>query len=284
MAQYFSIPHATIGIFSEQSAAQSHIKMRIPVDFDMVAIGGGVVGNDTIGKLLTASYPSADLSSWVVGAKDHVHVDATPITGYAIGLKVQYPDGHPIDKFDLMPFFHLTSETSEVMPHPHAFAKVWPLCHLIGGGFQVNWSGEGNLATASFGPTTRDGADGWQVKSKDHLVDSPASITAYAVSLERTIVFNEKSAYFVDRMWDFKTSKVDSHPSDFITLKPGYLVTGGGANVQWEHTQGAGNLLWKLEPFGDERKNEQGFRAASKDHDVANPCHIDLYVIGIRFL
>jgi hypothetical protein len=284
MVKYFNSPHATIGIFSETSAAQPHIdRMHINVDMDMVVIGGGVVGNDSVGKLLTASYPNSDLSSWIVGAKDHIHSDLSPITGYAIGLRIYYPNGLAMNRMDMMPFLHLTSETSPVMPHPHAFAKMWPICHLVGGGFQVNWSGAGNLATASF-PTVSQGLGGWQVKSKDHVLESQASITAYAIGLETAIVFTDEVSYTVDRTWGYKPSAPAPHPASSVTLDPGFLVTGGGANVQWEHTFGAGNLLWKLEPFGDEQTQEQGFRVASKDHDVSNPCEIDAYAIGIRFI
>jgi vibriolysin len=50
---------------------------------------------------------------------------------------------------------------------------------LSGGGALDDWSGNGNLLTASF----PNGA-GWSAAGKDHEVASPAALTAYAIGLK----------------------------------------------------------------------------------------------------
>lgn len=269
---------------SEPSGGKVELDIPIPEEFNNyeIAIGGGVVGSENPGKLLTGSYPRADLSAWKVSAKDHLNSDVSTITGYAIGLQLFDFNMSPIEKEELMSFIHITSVTSHVQAHPRAFAPLWPTCVLLGGGFQVNWSEPGNLATQSFyniGPGGEfSNAYGWQAGSKDHLVASPASITAYAIGIEDPIL---SSAYGFSVNPD-EAKPVESvalnHPPATAQLRAGWVVTGGGADVRY---QGAGNLLWKLQPFANS-DGLQGFNVASKDHDVSDPCVIVAYAFGIN--
>jgi hypothetical protein len=41
------------------------------------------------GSLLYASYPSRDLKSWTIKAKDHLPPDPCVIQGYAIGVRIK---------------------------------------------------------------------------------------------------------------------------------------------------------------------------------------------------
>lgn len=55
----------------------------------------------------------------------------------------------------------------------------------------------------------------------------------------------------------------------------GYALTGGGAEVHWN---GAGILLWKLEPA---TARTPSFSAAAEDHHVSGPSTITAYSVGI---
>jgi hypothetical protein len=154
------------------------------------------------------------------------------------------------------------SATSGVAPHPHAEASVPFGYKLIGGGAKVNWSGAGNLLTASY-PSGRR----WIADSKDHDIPDPASITAYAIGLFDP--FNR---------WDVQvrraTSAVAQHPSVSVSVPFGYVMTGGGAKVNWT---GNGNLLTASFP-----SSRRTWEVRSKDHVHPDPASITAYVIGIR--
>lgn len=297
--QSYSNSWGTIGIFSEQSPddGRGHVvNFEIGVDQDMIVVGGGIFGHEESGKLITASYPKADLSKWIVSAKDHLVTDGSPIVGYAIGLKVKDPfrGGNWVDPIVLMKYIHLTSQTSLVVSHPEAKAPQWPRCCLLGGGFQVNYGGAGNLGTASY-PDTGFGIylnsnEGWVARSKDHLAPDPASVTCYAVSLEKHMLLDDGKGYHgyeANSFYLLPATATGVHPTKEAwvssdTREAQYILTGGGANVRWEGS-GPGNLLWLLEPILDKSGAgyRQGFRAASKDHLESDSCDIDIYAIGL---
>jgi hypothetical protein len=292
MATYLDLGIARIGLFSADSNPGPNNEVRVSVDPDMVVIGGGAVGDDQIGKMLTASFPSPDLKTWIVRAKDHMNSDPTAVTGYAIGLRIQDSNG----SVDLTRYLHLTSATSRLVSHPDAFAPVWPNCVLLGGGFEVNWAGAGSLATASF-PTFDESNQplGWLARAKDHEVKSPACITTYAVCMEQVVTLDDGTPqgkrFSVSPTSKHDLSVAQAHPAQSALLnnakEPGnqYLMTGGGGDAQWEVTNGAGSLLWKLQPvFEPGNINSQRFDAASKDHDIPDPVSIVVWVLGINLV
>ena len=139
-----------IGIYKKQSPEfrQQFTDFAVEVDDpDMVVIGGGGVADGVVGAFLTASYPNDALTAWLISSKDHINPAPHQLIGYAIGLKVKGGT-----RTDLIPYIHVHSNSSEVAPHPEAYAPVnaADLDEIrIGGGFKVHWTGAGNLATGS---------------------------------------------------------------------------------------------------------------------------------------
>ena len=255
----------TVSVFSRQSssALESYLDFGVTVDPDMVCVGGGAVGDDNPGGLLTASYPNEDLSGWLVSAKDHVNADQFLLTAFAIGLKI---DG--MTREQLMNNISVTFADSPAEDHPEAFGSVPPGYVLISGGFRVA-SYTGNLGTASF--PDNDNAT-WRARSKDHLVADPTTIRAYAIGLSQVLPNSGR----VDVDIENATSSPEvPHPASTAILRQGFAITGGGAEV---HYSGAGNLLWKLEPT---RTDHQDFTAASKDQVSRIPATITSYALGI---
>jgi hypothetical protein len=257
----------TVSIFSHRgSPPQQHwIDEEILVaDGDMVAVGGGGTGTDyPSGGLLTASYPNDDLSGWVVSSKDHDVPDPHELITYVIGMKI-----NGMSRQQLRDSIYISQDDSGVAPHPEAETGV-PSDDfvLIGGGFRVDWHGNGNLGTASF-PSTEFS---WKARSKDHNVSDPSNLRVFAICIKRNLPVGSVTV---------SITKAESgqapHPAAVATVSPGFALVGGGAEVHWN---GNRNLLWKLEPS---TTLDQSFSAASKDHEVSDPSTITAYAMGIR--
>lgn len=257
----------TVSVFSRHgSPPQQHWNDETVLvgDPDMVAVGGGgTAAEGPVGALLTASYPNADLTGWSVSSKDHIHPQAHELDTYVIGLKIA-----GLSRARLRDAVLVTPADSGTAPHPEAEAGIPSDSYvLLGGGFKIDYTGYGSLATASF-PSS---ASTWKARAKDHEVSDPARVRAFAIGLRRDLP--------VGRVIPVITSAESSqapHPAAVATLTPGYALTGGGADV---HYTGAGNLLWKLRP---DTEPSATFSAASKDHDISDPAHLTAYATGIR--
>ena len=153
--------------------------------------------------------------------------------------------------------------TSGVMPHPSVELTLPSDFKIVGGGAFDHWSGWGNLLTASY----PRGLHTWFAAGKDHEQSSPASITAYTLALHDPT--NEWDVHIAS-----ESSSVEPHPTATAVLPAGYILTGGGAFVDWK---GAGNLLTACFPNSD-----QSWEARSKDHDIPDPARITAYAIGVR--
>ena len=70
----------------------------------------------------------------------------------------------------------ITESTSGTAAHPSAMASVPDGYVCVGGGANDQWDGYGNLLTGTF---PSDDGRSWTASGKDHVVSSPASITAY---------------------------------------------------------------------------------------------------------
>ncbi|MGA4843906.1 hypothetical protein [Streptomyces sp. G45] len=257
-----------VAVFSYRgSPPQSHWNdqtIRV-ADGDMVAIGGGAIGAEhPQGALLTASYPNDDLSGWTVSTKDHVHAQPHELTAYVIGLKIA-----GLSRAQLLQHIHVARADSGTAPHPEAEAGIPSSTEyaLVGGGFRVNWHGDGNLGTATF-PST---GSSWKSRSKDHLVSDPASIRSFAISLRRNLPVGR----VLNTIARSDSGQV-AHPSAVATLPPGYALTGGGAEVRY---RGDGVLLWRLEPSVSASPS---FSASAKDHGVSDTATLTAYALGIR--
>lgn len=247
-------------------AASHHDDFEVEIPAEYVVIGGGAEGKDSpVGNLLTASYPRADLGAWVVSTKDHLQSDPVKVRAWAIGLKIVGLTPDQVRSSLIVSMYR-----SAPANHPDATAQLPAGYVLAGGGFKVNWSAPGNLATRSM-PV---GANGWRVSSKDHLVGSPATIEAYAIGLRDSIpgVGSIVSAIGSSQ------STLAAHPVASAAPAPGYATTGCGATVTWS---GAGNLLWKLRP-ATAASGPRFCVAASKDQLASSPATITAYAIGLR--
>jgi hypothetical protein len=157
----------------------------------------------------------------------------------------------------------LFTKSSGLMAHPSVDVPVLPGYKIIGGGAFDQWSGAGNLLTASYPKN----ATTWSVAGKDHEIASPAIITGYALA-----IFDPNNEW--DVVIKSETSSPEAHPLAVAPLPVGYTLTGGGAFVDWH---GAGNLLTASFP-----NSQSSWEARSKDHDVPDPAKITSYVIGIK--
>jgi len=256
-----------IAVFERLSpVALSHnTDFAVSVPGDYVVIGGGVEGtNVPAGNLLTASYPNAALSAWLGSTKDHIDANPVRVRAWAVGLKIA-----GLTRQQVRDNVIVNVATSSYTAHPDVTATLPAGYALVGGGFKVNWSGMGNLGTAS----APSGATGWRARSKDHIESSPATTQAYVIGLRNSIAGVGTISTAVDGV----TSGVAAHPATTSVLRTGYALSGCGAFVNWS---GAGNLLWKIRPVPV--GSQTGCAVASKDHKESSPASISGYAIGIR--
>jgi hypothetical protein len=159
-----------VAINQRTSERRPHPDIQIAVPVGHVLTGGGAfVDWRGAGSLLTASFPSDD-STWSVASKDHDISDPSQITAYAIGIRHRLikPVQHLIESF-----------TGSVAPHPTAQVCLTDGSYtLCGGGAVDNWTGDGNLLTASYPQQNC-----WNVAGKDHIHSAPASVTAYVIGI-----------------------------------------------------------------------------------------------------
>jgi hypothetical protein len=238
-------------------------------DSAMVAIGGGGAAVDQpAGAMLTASYPNETLTGWRVSAKDHITQQSYKLTTYVIGLKIAGMTRDQLKNYLVVsPPGSAYGHTPTGSQHLDSNTDV-----MLGGAFKIDWSGWGQLATASYpsGPVE------WSASSKDHLVDSQGTVTAWAIGIKRNLPVGQIDRYVTPAV----NSQQAPHPIASAPIQPGYVMTGGGG---WVHYNGAGNMLWKLEPSID-NSGFQSFTAAAKDHNVPDPSVISAYAIGIRLI
>jgi len=154
------------------SGRAQHPTQDTQVQDGYTMIGGGAqVQWSAPGSLLTASYPRNG-TTWTCAAADHLQPSPATITAYAIGLKCNVGGLRVLQNI----------QRSSSSPENHPTAGVSPPTGyvLVGGGAVVNYSGAGNLLTASYPRDERT----WEARSTDHLQPDPATLDVYAVSLQ----------------------------------------------------------------------------------------------------
>lgn len=244
----------TIKMFDATSADAAHPTVSVDIPEGYKLLGGGALDQAVEpGNLLTASYPESR-TRWTVAGKDHIHSSPSRITAYALALF------DPKNEWETI----ITVAPGAHAQHPSATAFLPASYVMTGGGALVDWSGAGNLLTASY----PSGASSWQVHSKDHEVADPATIIAYAIGLRRRDRQN-----VLRRTVAVASGPSAPHPTASISLPAGWHLTGGGAFDNWF---GAGNLLTASYPQGN------AWLAAGKDHDLPSPSSLTVYAIGIR--
>lgn len=241
-----------VQLFTATSGLAPHPSVQLDIPGDFKIIGGGALDHwSGVGNMLTASYPIS-IHSWFVAGKDHEVASPATITAFALAIH------DPNDQWEVV----IASETSDPANHPSAFAVVPSGFTLTGGGAFVQYTGAGNILTASF-PNSNVS---WEARSKDHDIADPAQITAYAIGLRsRTGVALQQN------VWN-ATGVVAPHPISFARVDPGWTLSGGGAIDHWT---GDGNLLTGSFPSGE------FWIASGKDHLHPSPANITAYAIGI---
>ncbi|MFG2528130.1 hypothetical protein [Streptomyces sp. NPDC048516] len=257
-----------VRVYREQSSqeAAKFTDFACTVDEGFVVIGGGGSGEISPGALLTASYPGNDRRRWLVSSKDHNVSSPHRVTAYAIAMKI-----NGMTPGDLLANLRFKETTSGNSAHPEAASGVDPGFELISGGFRVNTSGAGNLATASFpelGPE-------WRARSKDHKISSLATITVFSIALRKTL----PRVGTVQRGESSNLSGKSVHPGTQAFLSADFALTGVGAET---HTDGPGQLLWSLAP--QESVGQTGTNANSKDHQLSSPGKITAFALGIKIV
>lgn len=261
----------SVVVFERTASAASGVftDFSVEVPDDYVVVGGGVQGAESPnGHFLTASYPNAARSAWLVSTKEHLAANPTQITAWAIGLKIA-----GLTRSQLLSNMTYRVSTSAYASQPSVTTSIPVGYTQIGGGFQVQWSGDGNLAWASY-PTVVNNVGAWVSASKDQGSVSMATIRSHSIGLRTnlsgvgvvsaTTAVSPASAYV-------------AHPSASVAVPAGYALTGCGAQVNWS---GAGNVLWKIKPSVN--AGQLGCEAASKDHLTSSPATINSHAVGIK--
>jgi hypothetical protein len=156
------------------------------------------------------------------------------------------------------------SQIGPQVQHPEASVTVEQEYKVIADGARVNWQeSPRNLLTASY----PDGSRKWVARAKDHVNPSAATIEAWAVALH-----DPKDEWEVEIFR--KDSTPAQHPDVQVTVDPGFVMTGGGAQAHW-HAEGS--LLTASCPVGRET-----WQAQSKDHFRPEAVTLTTYAIGIR--
>lgn len=196
--------------FGKTSGLAQHPEVQVEVPSGWKVISGGASASYSgAGSLLTKSMPlvvNGVPKGWIAASKDHLVVDPGYVTAYAIAL---------YDPSDLWTVIVDENELGTPQQHPVVTARLRFGYALVGGGAYDMYTEPGNLLVEC-----RPGDDGesWIAGGKDHLVVSPANISAYAIGL-RNALFGEPICSLRSA-----TSVVAQHPSQTIYASPGSVI------------------------------------------------------------
>jgi hypothetical protein len=261
---------APVYIVSKNVAAVAHPVAEVEIAAPDKLIGGGAwVDWHGAGNLLKQTSPGG-LQKWAASAKDHEVSDPAALTVYALGLR------DPDNAWETV----VVEATSAVAPQPEATAMLPPNFALLGGGCRVNVDdlSPGNLLTASFPASLSS----WECRAKDHLVSSPASVTAFVIGIRP----RDPNVPLPQVQIDSATSEVIAHPhAEVRPAGSGFVVTGGGARANIGPAD-TGQLLTQSAPLLPEGggTDPAGWVAGSKDHMVSDPASITAFVVSVRFV
>ena len=200
--------------FSRPSAPASAPQASSTLPPGWVLVGGGCSidwgqGRPGVwGNMLTASHPVArpdgTADTWECGGSDLKEASPATVTAVAIGIRPNPAAARP----PRMPVMCVSSVVSRIAAHPSAVAQN---CgekrggQITGGGAR-SWSRElayrdlppgrvkhtaalnrappaGQFLVGTAPVVTQGVVTGWEARSKDHLVSSPGTVTAYAISV-----------------------------------------------------------------------------------------------------
>lgn len=251
------------------AASRQFTNFAVDVPSDFVVVGGGVNGAATpTAQLITASYPNAARSAWLVSTKDQQVAAPTAITGWALGLKIE-----GMTRDQLLSHLNYRVVSSTLSAQPSATSVVPAGYVQIGGGFQVVSSGAGNPAWATH-PVSTPGGLAWTAAAKEHGASSQALIRAYSIGLRTNLPVGVVTLNNVASA----PSELAAQPVASAALSSGFALTGCGAMVNW--AGGAGNLLWQIKPTMSALANSCDARGT--EHIFASPATITTHAVGIR--
>ncbi|MCG8363125.1 MAG: hypothetical protein MJA27_07320 [Pseudanabaenales cyanobacterium] len=224
------------------------------------------------GNLLTASYPirqveGAPYTGWAAAGKDHIESDPAPLAVYAIGIKITN-NGQPVSIQQ-----QVVSAKGPTAAHPKVTAHLPDEWIGTGGGAIDNYSGEGNMLTASYPVYTNGKVTGWTGMGKDHIQSDPSTITAFVIGIQVPDVTLDVDIVSV-------TGKTAAHPVASVSSPTGHTVVGGGAI---DNYSGEGNMLTATYPLISSSDGTlTGWSAAGKDHIKSDPSSITVYVVTLE--
>jgi len=277
---YGAMSNVDIKIF-QKTGAETHYPTasisEAEIEKDYTIIGGGAIDNwEGYGNLLTASRPEVDTENrvigWVASGKDQTVSDPATITVFAVGMKVTSTDKGAVIPIKTKCF----TKKSEKANHPTVsiFGSDIDSGYLIvDGGALDDWSGYGNLLTASVPVLDANNrVVGWSASGKDQKVSDPSVVTVYAIGM-----YLEGANYNFDvRARSVVSTKV-AHP--VVKIEDGNRVIGGGAVDNWT---GYGNLLTASAPILDVTETRPvGWFASGKDQTFSDPATITVFVLEL---
>lgn len=257
----YNVGDLEIKILSYDSDRAAHPGIDIAVPQGYRILGGGARVNwFGQGSLLTSIWPN-NYQYWSATAKDHILPDHATVSAYAIIGRMS--NGQPISNDDYI----IVEQTSVPASHPQTQVVLPYGFTLVGGGARVNWSGEGNMLTASY----PDG-NSWVARAKDHQKSSVATVTAFAIGLRDSFLASHGIRVQQKRV---TSGTGTSWPSTSCSLDYGYRLLSGGAETHW---YGAGQLLTASFP-----QDRHTWTVSSKDHDSPDFGHVTAHCVGISF-
>jgi hypothetical protein len=118
----------------------------------------------------------------------------------------------------------------------------------------------------------------WLVSSKDHMDADPHYLVGFAIGMKIEGMSRDD---LLNCIQFFKQDVAPApHPEATASIPNEYVLLGGGFNVLWEQTGGAGNLATASYPTPS--SGWTAWTARSKDHEIPDPSSIITYAIGIR--
>ncbi len=247
---------------------------------EYVLVGGGARTTDTDitkGAFITASYPNWVANSWTASSKHHVHNDPHTLTVYAIGIKIQGVTAQTLRS--VMTCTAPSTSGSGTQPYAQAFMPSSH--HIIGGGARIDYgSDDGNLMVYS-----RPSNGYWEAKGKDHIHQSFATITVWAIGIQDFI----PGFGYIDVI-NYDSSWVSGGPcgTGLITQVPsptnyfgGWIATCAGAKSNYQPNQGR-MLCGYWPPISANPGPSDTSGASSKDINISSWECLFSYVMRIR--
>ena len=285
--------HAMTAVWTHHSNVNAErVTQLMRVPWDMVAVGGGVVGVESpYGAVVYKSISNwdADKREWLVGTSDLIYAQPHDNDAYVIGLKIEGAD-QSIRSLVTYQQGAFDPNTWLSMP-TGSYTKPAGTIALGGGVFGWDPLGKNQYATASYPNVVQNfclpsGCEypytvlGWTSTSKDHGVSAPGRVTVDLHTIASDLTIGGAPFHVVGSVVA-ATSGLAAHPSVVVAGAPGeFALTGIGAYVDWQDYGWAGNLIWKLKP----RPDIAGVEVASKDHAWSSPATITGYALGIKLV